>query len=399
MKQTAFVGFLSLVLIIYCLINYFLLRRGWQAFKGWSYIQIIYLLFIITLSLSYPLIRLLPQSWRARCPTVFLVAGAFYLGFMFYLFLLLILWDLLRLGGRWLRLPPFSPSSVLNIQGPGYRFSFLIILILTVAIISIGYINSLFPRLRSYEIRLAKSWSGSSPLKIAVVSDLHLGSVVRLSRLKKIVAKVNSLEPDLVLMAGDMLDEAVTLSQEEAAALIFINIKAKLGIIAVLGNHETYNRQEKRLEQLTKGYVRVLVDEVISLPGPVTVIGRRDRAAASLGLARLKLEDLLQGVDHKFPIVLLDHQPVHLEEAEKAGVDLQVSGHTHAGQLFPLNWLNRKLYEKNWGYHRRGQTHYYISCGVGTWGPPIQTAARPEIVLISLYSADGSGDMRQSLKN
>jgi len=398
MKQTAFMGFLSLILIIYGLINYFLLRRGWQAFHGWSSVQIVYLLFIITLSLSYPLIRLLPQSWRARCPAVFLVAGAFYLGFMFYLFLLLILWDLLRLGSRWLRLP-FSQPSKLSLPHAGYRFSFLIILMLTIIIISIGYINSLWPRLRSHEIRLAKSWSGSSPLKIAVISDLHLGSVVRLSRLKKIVAKVNSLEPDLVLMAGDMMDEAVTFSQAEAAAPFFLQIKARLGIIAVPGNHETYSRQEKRLEQLTKGYVRVLVDEIISLPGPLTVIGRRDRAVASLGLARLNLEDLLQGLDHKFPILLLDHQPVHLEEAERAGVDLQVSGHTHAGQLFPLNWLNRQLYEKNWGYHRRGQTHYYISCGVGTWGPPIQTAARPEIVLLNLYSADGSGDMKETLKN
>jgi hypothetical protein len=90
------------------------------------------------------------------------------------------------------------------------------------------------------------------------------------------------------------------------------------------------------------------------------------------------------GADPKLPIILLDHQPVRLIEAEEAGIDLQLSGHTHAGQLFPLNLINKKIWEQHWGYLKKGTTQYYVSCGVGTWGPPVRTCSIPEIVRIKV---------------
>ncbi len=90
------------------------------------------------------------------------------------------------------------------------------------------------------------------------------------------------------------------------------------------------------------------------------------------------------GADPKLPVILLDHQPVRLQEAEEAGIDLQLSGHTHAGQLFPLNLINKKIWEKHWGYLKKGTTQYYVSCGVGTWGPPVRTGSIPEIVRIKV---------------
>jgi len=84
------------------------------------------------------------------------------------------------------------------------------------------------------------------------------------------------------------------------------------------------------------------------------------------------------------PLILLDHQPIRLSEAEAAGVDLQLSGHTHAGQLFPLNLINKRIYEQYWGWLTRGKTRYYVSCGVGTWGPPVRTGSVPEIVRIRI---------------
>jgi len=375
-------GFLVFVLALYGLINYYLIRKGWVAFRGWNRIQTIYLVIILLASLAYPVGRIVPARFLGQVRSGLLFIGALYLGFMFYLFLLILLWDLGRLVAclvpiRWLKAGKWLwPGS------SAFRLSFSLILILTGLIVALGYINSLYPRIRQLEIKINKVIPESGCLRLVAVSDLHLGSAFRLGRLKKIVNMINSLEPDLIFLAGDIMDEAISPSQMKMAADILTKLKARLAIVAIPGNHETYSQKEKALEEITGGRLRVLADEKVVLENRIVIIGRRDRAIESRGERRKKIEELLGKLEGSPPLFLLDHQPWHLEEAEKAGIDLQVSGHTHAGQLFPLNFLNRRIYEKYWGYHRRGQTHYYISCGVGTWGPPLQTAARPEIVLL-----------------
>lgn len=384
MRSHSFIGFLTVVLALYGLINFYIIRRGWLAFKGWHSLQITYVVVLSLACLAYPLGRLWPARFLGPARSGFLTIGAFYLGFMFYLFLLVVIWDLIRLLARLISLRSLQQGEWLLPGSPAYKLSLGIILIITISIVSIGHINSLYPRLRHYEIKINKEVPEFNSLRIAVVSDLHLGSVVRLSRLKKIVNMINSLEPDLIFLVGDMMDEAVTSSQMQAAASIWLKLKARLAIVASPGNHETYSDKEKCLEEITNGYIRVLADEKMVVNNNLVIIGRRDRTVESMGGKRKRIEDIMGQVDDSCLLFLLDHQPFHLEEAEKAGIDLQVSGHTHAGQLFPLNFINRRVYEKYWGYHRRGQTHYYISCGVGTWGPPVQTAARPEIVLLVL---------------
>jgi predicted MPP superfamily phosphohydrolase len=99
-----------------------------------------------------------------------------------------------------------------------------------------------------------------------------------------------------------------------------------------------------------------------------------------MGIDRKDLSTLLQGVDKKLPIILLDHQPYNLSEAEKNGVDLQLSGHTHKGQISPGNLITKKVYEVDWGYEKKGNFNIYVSSGVGTWGPPIRTGSHSEIV-------------------
>lgn len=382
MKSSSFIGFLALVLALYGLINYYLIRRGWVALRGWNRIQIIYLVFIVLASLAYPVSRTVPARFLGQARAGLLFIGAFYLGFMFYFFLLILLWDLGRLVARLVPIRSLKGGGWLLPGSSAYRMSFGLILILTGLIVALGYINSLYPRIRQLEIKINKVIPESGCLRLVVVSDLHLGSIVGLSRLKKIVTMINSLEPDLIFLAGDIMDEAISPSQMKIAADTLTELKARLAIVASPGNHETYSQKEKALEEITGGRLRVLADEKMVFDNKIIIIGRRDRAIESRGEKRKKIEELLGKMEGNPPLFLLDHQPWQLEEAEKAGIDLQVSGHTHAGQLFPLNFLNRRIYEKYWGYHRRGRTHYYISCGVGTWGPPLQTAARPEIVLL-----------------
>ncbi|VAW29684.1 Phosphoesterase, partial [hydrothermal vent metagenome] len=97
------------------------------------------------------------------------------------------------------------------------------------------------------------------------------------------------------------------------------------------------------------------------------------------------LSEIMQGLNRELPLILLDHQPFHLEQAQKNGIDLQLSGHTHHGQLWPFNYITRAIYSLSWGYLQKGNTHYYVSCGVGGWGPPVRTVSRPEILNLKLH--------------
>jgi hypothetical protein len=197
---------------------------------------------------------------------------------------------------------------------------------------------------------------------------------------------VNALDPDIVLLPGDIVDESVTAREEEAMTEVFQKLRAPLGVYSVPGNHEYYGGLERNLAYLRKWGVRVLEDEAEEVAGSFYLIGRKDPSSLERGQTRMPIGEIMNraGVDRTRPLILMDHQPVRLGEAAEAGIDLQLSGHTHAGQLFPLNLVNRLIYEQNWGGLRKGRTQYYVSCGVGTWGPPVRTGSIPEILRIKL---------------
>ena len=121
------------------------------------------------------------------------------------------------------------------------------------------------------------------------------------------------------------------------------------------------------------------------LEGGIFIVGREDRSSAGFGGRKRKpLDSLMADVDAAYPVVLMDHQPFGLGEAAGKGIDIQISGHTHHGQLWPLSLITRRVYEISWGEGVKGDTHYYVSSGVGTWGPPVRTGNHPEILLIRL---------------
>ncbi|MGB6648562.1 MAG: metallophosphoesterase, partial [Bacteroidota bacterium] len=162
-------------------------------------------------------------------------------------------------------------------------------------------------------------------------------------------------------------------------------LKARYGVLAVTGNHEYIGGAREACAYLEDHGVRVLRDSSVRLPNGVTIVGREDRSMEQFaGRRRTPLSALMAEVDTLSPVILMDHQPFGLEEAANAGVDLQLSGHTHHGQLWPFNFITRAVYEVSWGYVKKGNTHVYVSSGVGTWGPPVRTGNRPEIVSIRL---------------
>jgi hypothetical protein len=384
MRTSKMIVFLLVVLGVYGLANFYILRRGWQALSGYPFPRTAFLVVFGLLILAYPLGRVLDGASRGVVSDILIRSGSFYMALMLHLFFLLVVVDVFRLANAFLN---FFPKGFAADPHKTGLIVFITVIGIGLGVVAGGYVNALHLRLRTIEIDIDKpAGAGFRTLNIAMASDIHLGTVTGSRRLEKVVGRLNALEPDIVLLPGDIVDESVSRAEEEKMISCLRSIHAPLGVFSVPGNHEVYGGLEKNLEYLRRGGVRVLQDEAVLVDEAFVLAGRKDPTILQSKERRMPIREILEktGADPKLPIILLDHQPVRLMEAVDAGIDLQLSGHTHAGQLFPLNLINKKIWEKYWGYLRKGKTQYYISCGVGTWGPPVRTGSIPEIVRIKV---------------
>ncbi len=239
------------------------------------------------------------------------------------------------------------------------------------------------------EISISKKSSKLSELNIVAASDFHLTPVNDGKLLKKIVKQINDLKPDIVLLPGDIIDDKVSILKERNICDELKNLKSKYGVYASTGNHEYINGVEESVNFLRELNINVLRDSVKNIDNDFYVIGREDREIDRFSSKhRLKLDEILRDVNNDIPKILLDHTPFKLQEAEENKIDLQLSGHTHHGQFFPGNLITKMIYEVSWGYLKKNQTHYYVSCGVGTWGPPVRIGSVSEIVNIKIKFID-----------
>ena len=227
------------------------------------------------------------------------------------------------------------------------------------------------------EIALTTDKNLERPMKIVMLSDMHAGFHNRRAEVGRWVDMINAEQADLILIAGDIIDGNVRPLLAEGTAEELRRLNAPT--IACLGNHEYITGLNKALDLLNQTGIRVLRDESTSFNG-ITVIGRDDRSNPR----RKSVEQLMQNVTRDDFIILLDHQPFHLEDAEDNGVDLQLSGHTHRGQVWPLNWVTKKMYECDYGQWRRGKTDYYVSSGIGIWGGKFRIGTDSEYAVITV---------------
>ncbi len=385
MKTHSFIIFFSIVFTIYSLVNFYIFKRVWPGLAGTGVYRQLFLYGFIFLVLTYPVGRLLENLFRNVFTDVLVIVGSVYLGIMVYAFLLIFVIDIFRLLHL---LFSIFPAFLTRDPQKTARLVTLYGLILVLTIVFFGYVNTLFLQVRTYPIDLQKSANGLKELNLVMVSDVHLGTVIRSGRLEKIVNRMNSLQPDVVLLAGDIVDEDVNSVAEQHMARILHRISATYGVYAASGNHEYFAGVEAAVNYMQQAGITVLQDSVVKVADAFYVAGRKDLMSERLADGRKSLDWILREVDKSLPIILMDHQPYHLEVARQNGVDLQLSGHTHHGQLFPFHYITRLVYDLSWGYKKVENTHYYVSCGIGTWGPPIRTNSIPEIVQLKIRFKD-----------
>ncbi len=382
MKSSAFFIFFSIVITLYSLLNFLVYIRGIQALSGYPLLKPWYSVIFGILALTYIVGRFLEKTSLVLTSEVLTRIGSFWLAAFFYFLLVILVFDILRAINYFLPyFPEFVVANYLKIKL--YLFSGAVILVASILVA--GYINARNPRITKLTLTINKEVPGKPDLHIVFVSDIHLGTVIRKNRIREIVEKINSLKPDLIIMGGDVVDEDIAPVIRQNLGEELLSLKAPLGVISVTGNHEYIGGADAAVKYLREHGLNVLRDTAILVDGRFYIAGREDKDRERFtGKPRKEITDILSAVDKSLPIILIDHQPFHLEKAEQAGVDLQLSGHTHHGQLWPFGYITSKIYEVSRGYKKKGNSHFFVSTGLGTWGPPVRTGNRPEIVDIHL---------------
>ncbi len=238
------------------------------------------------------------------------------------------------------------------------------------------------PSLRRVAVPLSKLDRSADGYRIALVSDIHIGPMLGRAHTERIVTMVNELGADLVAITGDLVDGGVAEYGRAAAPLA--GLRGRDGRFFVTGNHEYYSGHEQWLAEIAGLGVRPLRNERVELPG-FDLAGINDLTGEEYGDGP-DLDRALGGRDTERPVILLAHQPAQVHEAARRGVDLQLSGHTHGGQFFPVQLLIRLQQPKVSGLGAVDGTALYVTNGTGFWGPPMRVGARPTIALVELRS-------------
>lgn len=373
---------ITIVLSIHFLVNFYIYKRGVQGLESMPQLIFWFRALMILLVVSYPLGRFLEKAWYSPIANFFHWTGAFWFAGMLYFVMAIFATDLIRWSNHFFH---FLPAKWMDSYGQLKLITTYTISIVVVLVIVIGHINAWTPKIVKKTIVIDKDGGDLKTLKIVAASDIHLGSIIGPRKTGKLVNTINSLHPDIILFAGDIVDEDVKPVIEQNLGSNLLKLKAPMGVYAVTGNHEYIGGAEAAVKYLEEHGIQILRDTSILIKNSFYLTGREDKDKTSFThIKRKDVKELTDSLDKTKPIILLDHQPFHLENAEQAGADLQLSGHTHHGQLWPLGYITSKIFEVSRGYKKKGNTHFYVSTGFGTWGPPVRLGNRPEILEFTL---------------
>jgi hypothetical protein len=375
--------FFIIFFTVYTAVNSYIFIRGWQAIAHIPFLKPVYAIVFIFSASSYIIARILNTNIPDLFYDILLWTGSFWFAFMLYFFLFIIFIDFSRLLNHFFGIYPSFITA--NYQAAKF-ITFLSVLFISGMVITAGYINTRNIKINYAEIEIPKKSSKLKELNLVLVADFHLTPVNDGKLLKEIVEKINFLNADIVLMPGDVLDDDVAILKKRNIAVELSNIKSKYGVFASNGNHEFIIGVEEADKYLHELNINVLRDSAVLIDNSFYVLGREDRSKRNFtGEERKTLAGILKDVNRNYPAIIIDHTPMGLNEIVNENIELQLSGHTHHGQIFPLNLITANIvYEVSWGYLRKGYTQFYVTCGVGTWGPPVRLGSDSEIVSMKI---------------
>ena len=255
----------------------------------------------------------------------------------------------------------------------------MVTLVASCLTVTFGSLRAFTPVARTEHIVTSKLPAGTS-YRLALISDVHLGRILGRSYAEKLVQRINQLEPDAVLIAGDLIDERITYVEEENSLAALAKLNAPKGVYLAFGNHEYIDNPALWHKMVQANGIKVLRDASTVIDGRLKLTGLNDYSR-NRDLSSLKT---LAWENDKYYSILIDHQPRKMETAAAEGYDLYLSGHTHTGQLFPNRQVTKRMYQLDYGRRDFGKLIAITSSGYGFWGPPVRTEAAPEIVLIEL---------------
>jgi len=386
MRWAMIVMILTVLVVVYGGSNFVVISRIIQSLPPrpalrWT-VGIVLTLCAVAYIAARFLERIVPCS--TACPLIWV--GSVWFAILAYAFLVIAAGDLaFGLAGKLMGNPPFV--DVAKDWIPRVALGVAILLSLY------GAWNAMRPAVTTYDIHIDKP-GPEQGLRIVALTDLHMGHIMGRDRIHRIVDAVNQLKPDLVLLGGDVVDEDIRPVMEQDLGKLLTGVHAPHGMYAVTGNHEFIGGVEPAVNYLESEGIIFLRDRAAKVAEAIWLVGREDRAGRRMGGGiRKDLPVILKesGVEMELPVILMDHQPMDLDEAVIAGMDLQISGHTHNGQLWPFNFITGAIFELDWGMMQKGDTKIVVSCGAGTWGPPVKVGSVSEIVLLNLsFGGDGS---------
>ncbi|MBU3190390.1 metallophosphoesterase [Clostridium bowmanii] len=311
------------------------------------------------------------------------ILGGYWLSAFLYFIILLGVIDIVKLI---LGIKRFSFIGAKVLQKI-YLVSNVGAIIIVAVLLIYGTYNATNIKTTKYALKINKDAGQLKKLNIVMLSDLHLGDIVDKQRLSKMVIKINELNADIVILAGDIVDDYIEPFIDQDMGIEFQKIHSKYGVFAVFGNHEYYGGSIDKIayEYENSAGFNLLRDKTVKIEDSFYIVGREDLSYERYSKTkRKKMDELLKDTDKLLPIIVIDHQPVNFSEGETAGVDLQFSGHTHNGQLLPANIVTKRLFENDFGLLTKGNYNVVVSSGVGTWGPPIRIGTSSEIVQVEL---------------
>jgi uncharacterized protein len=378
MNRSKMLVFFIIVFTIYFLTNFYIFVKGYRLIPDTGHLKLIYTIIYIVIASAFIAGKFLERNHSSILTDILNIIGGFWMAFMLYGFLMLLISDIsapiLKLSGI------LSKDGLLLFR----KWAFIVTAGVSLILIVYGFINALIPVVKRYDIAIDKPAGDIKTFRIAAVSDIHLGSIIRRRSTRKLSKMLKEINPDAVFLLGDIVDGEMGPVLRGDLLSYFTCPKCRDGLLAITGNHEFIGGAATTIPYIEKHGIRILKDEVVKIDGDIQVIGRLDRDGSRFyNKQRLPLTDLMNQVDLSKPVILLDHQPFNLDETASAGVDLQLSGHTHNGQMWPLNYITEKIYQLSYGYKKIGKTQFIVSSGFGIWGPRIRSGSRSEVLEIN----------------